>query len=94
MKKVLAILAVGYIIGIASGIFIYENSLSFAWKQYQVCADTLASERETASNLAKQQLHQWAKDKVVIDSNKLAEAIIQTTGQFDAWYYKSGNVAP
>lgn len=93
-KQTFIALTLGILIGALSVYFLTERQLTFAWSQYQVCADELSYTRTKADDAAKEKLHQWAKDKVVIDSNKLAEAIIQTSAQFDAWYYKSGNVAP
>lgn len=87
-------LTIGILIGALSVYLLTERQLTFAWSQYQVCADELAYTRTKADESAKEKLHKWAEDKIVLDSKKLADAILQTTDQFNMWYYKSGNVAP
>lgn len=94
MKKTLTLFTLGFVLGCITAVAITEHTLRFAWSEYQLCADNLADARRTADDLARQKLHDWAADKVIIDSNKLAEAIVQTTEQFNLWYYKEGNPPP
>jgi hypothetical protein len=85
------ILGIGFFTGAVTTVLIYHTALNFAWREYQGCADRLAIVRQEAIDEQNRRLDEWAADKVVIDSDKFADAIIQTTKQFNM-RYKAGDV--